>query len=144
MSNINPLQTKLVHNQGKSLRKLVKLSLKGKCIDPLSNSSHQLTKKMYIEQSGEFVGHLWCRGFFLLHRGQAEGRRRYFLIIARTIKMHSENICRKGTFSIKFLHFLYIKENDQQRTALSIFRKRTVYLSMSIYKLARQKKKLNF
>ena len=50
---------------------------------------------MYIEQSGEFVGHLWCRGFFLLHRGQAEGRRRYFLIIARTIKMHSGNICRK-------------------------------------------------
>ena len=99
---------------------------------------------MYIEQSGEFVGHLWCRGFFLLHRGQAEGRRRYFLIIARTIKMHSGNICRKRTFSIKFLDFLYIKENDQQRTALPIFRKRNVYLSMSIYKPARQKKKLNF
>ena len=99
---------------------------------------------MYIEQSGEFAGHLWCRGFFLSHRGQAERRRNYFLIIARTIKMHSGNICRKGTFSIKFLHFLYIKENDQQRTALSIFRKRNVYLSISIYKPARQKKELNF
>ena len=58
--------------------------------------------------------------------------------------MHSGNICRKGTFSIKFLDFLYIKENDQQRTALSIFRKRNVYLSISIYKPARQKKKVEF
>ena len=68
------------------------------------------------------------------------GKRRYFLSITRTIKMHSGNICRKGTFSIKFLHFLYIKENDQQRTALSIFRKRNVYLLISIYKPSWQKK----
>ena len=87
----------------------------------------------------EFVGHLGEASFWL-HTGQAEGRRRYFLIIARTIKMHSGNICRKGTFSIKFLDFLYIKENDQQRTALSIFRKRNVYLLISIYKPAWQKK----
>ena len=99
---------------------------------------------MYIKQSGEFVGHLWCRGFSLLDRGQAEGRRRYLIIIAGPIKMHSGNICRKGTFSIKFLDFLYIKENDNQRIALPIFRKRNVYLSISIYKSARQKKKVEF
>ena len=80
----------------------------------------------------------------LLFVAQRPGRRKKKLIIARTITMHSGNICRKGTFSIKFLDFLYIKENDQQRTALSIFRKRNAYLSISIYKLARQKKKLIF
>ena len=68
----------------------------------------------------------------LLFVAQRLGRGKKKLIIGRTIKMHSGNICRKGTFSIKFLDFLYIKENDQQRTALSIFRKRNVYLSISI------------
>ena len=98
---------------------------------------------MYIEQSGEFVGHLWCRGFFLLHRGQAEGRRRYFLIIGRTIKMHSRNISRKGTFSIKFLHFLYIKENDQQRTAVHF--QKTQCLPINVYLQTRlTEKKVEF
>ena len=86
----------------------------------------------------EFVGHLWCRGFFLV--AHTPGRRKKTLIIAKTIKMHSGDICRKGTFSIKFLDFLYIKENDQQRTALSIFRKRNVYLLISIYKPSWRKK----
>ena len=35
----------------------------------LLNSSNLFSKKMYIEQSGESVGQLWRRGFFLLHRG---------------------------------------------------------------------------
>ena len=45
----------------------------------------------------------------LLFVAQRPGRRKKKLIIARTITMHSGNICRKGTFSIKFLDFLYIK-----------------------------------
>ena len=84
-----------------------------------------------------------CRSLMvqrLLFVAQRPGRGKKKLIIAKTIKMHSGDICRKGTFSIKFLDFLYIKENDQQRTALSIFRKRNVYLLISIYKPSWQKK----
>ena len=59
VTNINFLQTKSVHNQWKRLRELVEWSPKGKCFDLLSNSPNLFSKKMYREQSGEFVCEHW-------------------------------------------------------------------------------------